>query len=104
MIVTSVARMVFIYPCDLFPITGTGALGGAKKVDLDTVPQIGGQSIFEVELDPDKPWKMPGQSLRHPVCVCQLRDTKFVMKCHTCSVFLTLSAVFLISPLISGCN
>jgi hypothetical protein len=39
---------------------GGAAPGTAKKVDLDAVPQIGGQSIFEVELDPDKPWKMPG--------------------------------------------
>ena len=46
---------------------GSGALGGAKKVDLDAVPQIGGQSLFEVKLDPDKPWKMPGQFLRCPV-------------------------------------
>ena len=35
----------------------------AKKVDVDAVPQIGGQPLYEVELDPDKPWKMPGQSV-----------------------------------------
>ena len=40
---------------------GGAAPGAAKKVDLDAVPQIGGQSIFEVELDPEKPWKMPGR-------------------------------------------
>lgn len=40
---------------------GGAAPGAAKKVDLDAVPQIGGQSIFEIELDPDKPWKMPGR-------------------------------------------
>ena len=40
---------------------GGAAPGAAKKVDLDAVPQIGGQSIFEIELDPEKPWKMPGR-------------------------------------------
>lgn len=32
-------------------------------MDLETVPQVGGQSLFELELEPlaDKPWRMPGE-------------------------------------------
>jgi len=39
-----------------------GSLAQAKKVDLDAVPQIGGQSIYEYDLEAavDKPWRMPG--------------------------------------------
>ena len=36
-------------------------LGGAKKVDVDAVPTIGGQTLFEIDLDSaDKPWRLPG--------------------------------------------
>lgn len=33
-----------------------------KKVDLDAVPQIKGQSIYEYDLETalEKPWRMPG--------------------------------------------
>ena len=49
-------------------VVGGAAPGAAKKVDLEAVPQIGGQSIFEIELDPDKPWKMPGRLHTHKSC------------------------------------
>lgn len=51
--------VVAIRPCVGYCVYYVG--GTAKKVDLDAVPQIGGQSIFEIELDPEKPWKMPGK-------------------------------------------
>ena len=36
-------------------------LTGPKKVDVEAVPTIGGQSIFEIDLDSaDKPWRLPG--------------------------------------------
>lgn len=39
-----------------------GSLAQAKKVDLDAVPQIKGQSIYEYDLETalEKPWRMPG--------------------------------------------
>ena len=56
---------LFAHPCLTYPFffAGIAAPGVAKKVDLDAVPQIAGQSLFEIELDPEKPWKMPGQSM-----------------------------------------
>ncbi len=44
-------------------LSGTPALpGSGKKVDVDAVPQIGGQSLtdFDLESAMDKPWRMPG--------------------------------------------
>ncbi len=40
----------------------------ARKVDLETVPQINGQSLLEIDLGEvaDKPWRLPGEC----VCVC----------------------------------
>ena len=39
-----------------------GSLAQAKKVDLDAVPQIKGQTIYEYDLETalEKPWRMPG--------------------------------------------
>ena len=40
---------------------GTGSIG--KKVDVDAIPQIGGQSLLEYDLDEavaEKPWRLPG--------------------------------------------
>ena len=37
------------------------SLTGAKKVDVEAVPTIGGQTLFEIDLDSaDKPWRLPG--------------------------------------------
>ena len=36
-------------------------LTGAKKVDVEAVPTISGQSLYEIDLDSaDKPWRLPG--------------------------------------------
>ena len=33
-----------------------------KKIDVDAVPQVGGQSLLDYDLEAaDKPWKLPGQ-------------------------------------------
>jgi len=40
---------------------GAGSIG--KNVDVDVIPQIGGRSLLEFELDEaaaDKPWRLPG--------------------------------------------
>lgn len=40
-------------------------LGGAvvKKVDVDAVPQVGGQSLLDYDLEAaDKPWRLPGNT------------------------------------------
>ena len=42
-------------------IGGTAVL--PRKVDLEAIPQIGGQSIFEYDIDADKPWRTPGKKL-----------------------------------------
>ena len=37
------------------------AQGVTKKVDLDAIPQVGGQSLLDFDLDAtDKPWRLPG--------------------------------------------
>ena len=41
-------------------IGGTAAAVLPRKVDLEAIPQIGGQSIFEYDIDADKPWRTPG--------------------------------------------
>ena len=57
------------YWCALIGLSGAvGSLAQAKKVDLDAVPQIGGQSIYEYDLEAtmDKPWRMPGMKWQVP--------------------------------------
>lgn len=45
----------------------------AKKVDLDTIPQIKGQSIFEYDLEAaDKLWKLPGKCWHQLLNRCAL--------------------------------
>lgn len=35
--------------------------GATKKVDVDAIPQVGGQSLLEFDLEAtDKPWRLPG--------------------------------------------
>lgn len=44
-------------------IVGTEVVPPIKKVDLETVPQINGVPINEVDIDEsivDKPWRKPG--------------------------------------------
>ena len=37
------------------------SLAGQTKVDLEAIPQIGGQNLYEIDLDSaDKPWRLPG--------------------------------------------
>ncbi len=47
----------------LYVLLGVG--GVARKVDLETVPQINGQSLLEMDLGEaaDKPWKLPGECM-----------------------------------------
>ncbi|XP_064405432.1 pre-mRNA 3'-end-processing factor FIP1-like isoform X2 [Halichondria panicea] len=42
-----------------------GAVGVARKVDLETVPQINGQSLLEMDIGEvaDKPWRLPGADI-----------------------------------------
>ncbi len=48
-----------------FHTASASATGSAKKVDVDVVPQVGGQSLLDVDLDAaDKPWRLPGQLRR----------------------------------------
>ncbi len=37
--------------------------GVARKVDLEAVPQVNGQSLLEMDLEDaaDKPWRLPGE-------------------------------------------
>ncbi|KAL5460173.1 hypothetical protein EMCRGX_G033601 [Ephydatia muelleri] len=44
-------------------IGGAAAAVLPRKVDLDAIPQIGGQSIFEYDIDADKPWRTPGADI-----------------------------------------
>ena len=46
-------------------IGGAAAAVLPRKVDLDAIPQIGGQSIFEYDIDADKPWRTPGENYWH---------------------------------------
>ena len=47
--------MLYMYTLDT-------ALTAQKKVDVDAVPTIGGQSLYEIDLDSaDKPWRLPGE-------------------------------------------
>ena len=44
----------------------SGAVPGTgKKVDVDAVPQIAGQSLLELDLEAnaEKPWRLPGMLL-----------------------------------------
>jgi pre-mRNA 3'-end-processing factor FIP1 len=51
------------YPGRL-PSTSNAVLTGPKKVDVEAVPTIGGQSLFEIDLDSaDKPWRLPGADI-----------------------------------------
>lgn len=44
--------------CIFSTATGSSAI---KRVDLDAIPQVGGQSLLDFDLDvTDKPWKLPG--------------------------------------------
>ena len=48
---------------------GSG-LTGPKKVEVDAVPTIGGQTLFEVDLDSaDKPWRQPGMYPTNHFCL-----------------------------------
>lgn len=41
-----------------FLATGSSAV---KRVDLEAIPQVGGQSLLDFDLDAtDKPWRLPG--------------------------------------------
>lgn len=41
-----------------------GASAQLKKVDLDAVPTLAGQSLYDVDLDAtDRPWRMPGADI-----------------------------------------
>ena len=58
--VFSIHKLVTLYLLLLFFPGAPSAL--TKKVDLDTIPQIKGQSIFEYDTEAaDKPWKLPGK-------------------------------------------
>lgn len=44
-----------------FCALGAGGIG--KKVDVDAIPQIGGQSLLEFDLEEaaaERPWRLPG--------------------------------------------
>lgn len=44
-------------------MVASGATSASKKVDVDAIPQIGGQSLLEFDLDEaaaEKPWRLPG--------------------------------------------
>lgn len=43
-------------------VGASAAPGTGKKIDVDVVPQIGGQSLleFDLEASADKPWRLPG--------------------------------------------
>ena len=43
---------------------GAGSIG--KSVDVDVIPQVGGRSLLEFDLDEaasEKPWRLPGGHL-----------------------------------------
>ncbi len=48
----------------------------ARKVDLETVPQINGQSLLEMDIGEvaDKPWRLPGEWACEGVCVGGWRE------------------------------
>lgn len=44
--------------CVCSAATGSSAV---KRVGLDAIPQVGGQSLMDFDLDAtDKPWRLPG--------------------------------------------
>lgn len=44
----------------LVPFVATGAIS-TKKVDLEAIPQVGGQNLLEFDLDAtERPWRLPG--------------------------------------------
>ena len=41
-------------------------LTGQKKVDVEAVPTIGGQNLYEIDLDSaEKPWRLPGNHFKY---------------------------------------
>ena len=56
-------KLIFIFRISITCLCCAGTGGTlARKVDLEAVPQINGQPIFEVDLEAaDKPWRLPGE-------------------------------------------
>lgn len=58
-----------LFTCCCFPPGAPNTL--AKKVDLDIIPQVKGQSIYEYDIETaDKPWKIPGKCFYILSTVC----------------------------------